>query len=331
MNDEIRPKPAIERVDVKTGFHCNNKCRFCVQGTKRQEYGDKTTEEVKQTLREARQDSDSIVFTGGEVSIRKDFLELVAYARTLEFRIIQIQTNGRMFAYKSFCEETIAAGANEFSPALHGHTEALHDFLTGAQGSYKQTCKAIQNFRALGKPVITNSVITRSNYRHLVELAMLLIRLGADQYQFAFVHPCGTADSLFFSTVPRMTFIEPFVKKGLAVGLNRGMVALTEAIPFCFMQGFENCVAERFIPRTKIFDATFVLEDYTEFRWREGKAHGPQCKVCSWKMMCEGPWREYPEHYGWSEFVPRKDPCPCEDDPDATAAEAAAKAKEIKV
>ena len=22
---------------------------------------------------------------------------------------------------------------------------------------------------------------------------------------------------------------------------------------------------------------------------------------------CEGPWREYPEHFGWDEFVARKD------------------------
>ena len=314
MTEQDIQKPAIERVDVKTGFHCNNKCRFCVQGTKRQEYGDKTTEEVKQTLRDARQDSDSIVFTGGEVSIRKDFLEVVAYAKALDFRIIQVQTNGRMFAYKKFCEQTIAAGANEFSPALHGHTEEMHDFLTATKGAFRQTCKAIQNFKELGMPVITNSVITRSNYRHLPELASLLINLGADQYQFAFVHPCGTADELFYSTVPRMTFIEPYVKRALSVGLNRGMVAMTEAIPFCFMKGFENCVAERFIPRTKIFDATFVLEDYTEFRWREGKAHGPQCKVCSWRTLCEGPWREYPEHYGWSEFVARKDPCACEEE-----------------
>ena len=309
MSDTSLMKPVVERVDVKTGFNCNNKCLFCVQGNKRDLHGNKTTEEVKETLTDAREDSDSIVFTGGEVTIRPDVLELVAFAKNLGFSVIQVQTNGRMLAYKKFCEQTIEAGANEFSPALHGHTAALHDYLTCAKNSFKQTVQSIRNLRELGQPVITNTVITRSNYRHLPEIAGILIGLGVKQYQFAYVHPVGTAGDLFFSISPRMTLIEPFVKKALSVGLQRNIVAVTEAIPYCFMKGFENSVAEKYIPRTKIFDAKFVVDDYTEFRLTEGKAHGPQCIECSWFSICEGPWREYPEHYGWDEFVPRDDPC----------------------
>lgn len=306
---ENEKKPAIERVDVKTGFNCNNRCLFCVQGKKRDLYGNKTTQEVKEVLTNARKDSDSIVFTGGEVTIRKDFLELVAFAKGLGFRIIQVQTNGRMMAYRRFCEETIAAGANEFSPALHGHTEEMHDYLTQARGAYRQTVAAIQNLAALGQRIITNSVIVRSNYRHLASLASLLVRLGVYQYQFAFVHSLGAAAENFHSVTPRMALLEPHLKAGLNVGLKAGVFALTEAVPYCFMSGFEQCVAESYMPRTKIFDAKMILDDYTEYRWTEGKSHGPQCRECTWFPVCEGPWKEYPEHYGWSEFVPRKDPC----------------------
>ena len=44
----------MERVDVKTGFNCNNRCRFCVQGDKRDLYGNKDTDEVKKVLEAAR-------------------------------------------------------------------------------------------------------------------------------------------------------------------------------------------------------------------------------------------------------------------------------------
>jgi MoaA/NifB/PqqE/SkfB family radical SAM enzyme len=301
--------PTVERVDVKTGFCCNNRCRFCVQGNKRDIHGNKSTDEVKETLRSARADSDSIVFTGGEVTIRKDFLELVAYAKSLGFRVIQIQTNGRMLAYRKFCEQTIEAGGNEFSPALHGHTEELHDYLTLAKGSFRQTVQCIKNLSSLGQKIITNSVITRSNYRHLPELAELLVQLGVHQYQFAFVHSLGTALEYFHSVTPRMALVEPFVRRGLAVGQRRGIFALTEAIPYCFMRGNEHAVAEAYIPRTKIFDAKMVLDDYTQYRWNEGKTHGPPCRECTWLPVCEGPWKEYPEHYGWGEFTPRTDEC----------------------
>lgn len=292
------------RVDVKVGFSCNNRCLFCVQGRKRYEIGDFTTREVKEKLKESRRFADSIVFTGGESTIRKDFLELVAYAKELGFKIIQIQTNGRMFAYKRFCEEAIKAGANEFSPALHGHTPQLHDYLTRSRGSFEQTTTAIKNLKSLGQYVLTNSVITKSNYRHLKELAELLVNLGVDQFQFAFVHPVGTAMEYFDRIVPRMKMIEPYVKRGLDVGIKSGKIVMTEAIPYCIMTGYEEYIAERIIPQTTIFDADFVIENYTEFRLKEGKLKGPDCPKCKYFEVCEGPWREYPERYGFSEFIP---------------------------
>jgi MoaA/NifB/PqqE/SkfB family radical SAM enzyme len=298
---------ATERVDIKTGWMCNNRCVFCVQGSKRDVYGNKDTAEVKRLLDEARNDSDSIVFTGGEVTIRKDLVEIVRHARDLGYRVIQIQTNGRMLAYRKLCEDLIEAGANEFSPALHGHTAELHDHLTCSKGSFVQTVKSIRNLKELGQNVITNSVVTRSNYRHLPELASLLVSLGVDQYQFAFVHPLGTASENFTSVVPRMSLIEPYVKKGLDVGLSAGRRVMTEAIPYCFLEGYEVFIAERVMPRTKIFEGHLTIADYTEHRLTEGKIKGPRCPECAFNPICEGPWREYPEQYGWDEFIPRSD------------------------
>lgn len=299
---------STERIDVKTGFNCNNRCLFCVQGDKRNIHGNKSTEEVKEVLRNGIKDTDAIVFTGGEVTMRKDFLELVAYAKELGFKLIQIQTNGRMLAYRKFCEETIAAGANEFSPALHGHTAELHDYLTQVKGSYKQTLQSIINLKELGQRVITNSVITRSNFRHLPDLARIFTRVKVDQFQFAFVHALGTAAQFGPRIVPRFTMIEPYIKRAIQIGEKAGSIVLTEAIPYCFMRGFEMNVAERFIPRTKIYDANFVVADYTNFRWTEGKAKAPICAECTWNPVCEGPWKDYPDIFGWDEFVPRKDP-----------------------
>jgi len=296
-----------ERVDIKTGWKCNNRCLFCVQGNKRDLYGNKPTEEVKRLLEEARRDSDSIVFTGGEVTIRPDLFELVRYARDLGYRVIQIQTNGRVLAYMKACRELVEAGATEFSPALHGHIAELHDSLTRSPGSFAQTVRAIRNLKELGQLVLTNTVITRSNFRHLPEIARLLVGLGVDQYQFAFVHPIGTAGDHFTSVVPRFTLLEPYVHRGLDVGIAAGRRVMTEAIPYCFMKGYEVYVAERIIPRTKIFEGHVTIEDYTQHRLVEGKAKGPRCRECAFDSFCEGPWREYPEHFGWDEFVPRPD------------------------
>lgn len=293
-----------KRADIKTGFLCNNQCRFCVQGNKKRAYGNKSTNQVKKHLDSARKECDGIVFTGGEVTIRPDFLELVAHARSLGFEVIQVQTNGRMFAYKEFCKKTIGAGATEFSPALHGHIPELHDYLTGVPESFAQTVSGIGNLKALEQKVITNSVVTKSNYRHLPELARLLIYLGVDQFQVAFAHPLGNAADNFDSVVPRFPLIEPFVKRAMDEGRKAGVPCMAEAMPCCFMAGYEDYIAEKVIPDTEIYDQNVTIKDYGQARRDQGKAKGERCGECKRFEVCEGPWREYPERYGWSEFKP---------------------------
>lgn len=292
------------RIDLKLGFGCNNRCRFCVQGDKRHRLPNLTTEEAKKRLAEAREHSDAIVFTGGEVTIRPDIVELVGTARALGFKVIQLQTNGRMLSYPKLALKLARAGATEFSPALHGHIPALHDFLTRSEGSFKQTTAGIQNIRALGFPIITNTVITRSNYRHLPEIAALLIDLGVTQYQFAFVHALGTASAYFSSVVPRMELIAPYVMKGLEEGRKAGVWATTEAIPPCMLPGYEEHAAEWILPDARIYDDKRILESYERYRLSEGKAKGPLCPSCGYFLLCEGPWKEYPDRYGFSEFHP---------------------------
>ncbi len=209
-----------------------------------------------------------------------------------------------MFAYQDFCLEMIKAGCTEFALALHGHTPECHDYLTSSQGSFEQTVRGIINLKNLKQRVITNTVVTKSNYRHLPEIAKLLVSLDVDQFQFAMVHALGRAKENFDSIVPRFYLIEPFVKKGLEIGIKAGKKVMTEAIPYCFMKGYEDYVAERIIPETKIFDADFVVENFTISRKVEGKMKGKKCKKCVFYKICEGPWREYPERFGWEEFAP---------------------------
>lgn len=295
-----------KRIDLKTGFACNNNCHFCVQGHKKK-FGNKETAKLKEYLeKSAKEGYKGVVFTGGEPTIRPDILDLVRHAKELGFTLIQIQTNGRRFVYKEFCKEIIDAGANEFSPALHGHTPALHDYLTSAKGAFAQTVTGIKNLKGLGQMVITNTVITKSNYRHLPAIARLLVKLQVDQFQFAFVHALGHAETNFDSVVPRKSLIESYVKKALDIGIKAGINVMTEGIPYCFMSGYEQYIAEEVIPETKIYDLDNVTEDYSKLRMDEGKKRGPQCKKCFYFKKCEGPWREYPEKFGWDEFIPVK-------------------------
>ncbi|MDD5067656.1 MAG: radical SAM protein [bacterium] len=292
----------LKRADIKVGYSCNNLCKFCVQGRKRDLLLDKTTDKLKRVLSEARRTCQQIVFTGGEPTVRPDFLELAAYARSLGFKRIQVQSNGRMFAYKRFCREAVDAGVNEFGLALHGHIPELHNYLTSSE-AFHETVQGFRNLKALGQSVFSNTVITKSNYRHLPEISRLLVSLKADQFQFAFVHALGSAQQNFFSVVPRMSMVIPYVKKGLDTGERAGVRGMTEAIPYCLMAGYEQYIAERFIPSTEIYEFNVKVE-FDKVRPVLAKKKGKECRTCRYDRICEGTWREYPARYGFSEFKP---------------------------
>ncbi len=292
-----------KRLDLKTGFSCNNNCRFCVQAHKKN-LGNRSTEDLKYDLKKARKNCIDVVFTGGEVTIRKDIFELVSYARSLGFRIIQIQSNARMLSYKDFCRKLAAAGANEFSPALHGSTPELHDFLTRAKGSFDQTTRAIRNLKSLGMRIISNTVIVKPNYRYAEDIAKLLVSLSVDQFQMAFVHAIGNAQDNFEDMVPRMTDAVPFIKKALDAGISAGIPCMAEAIPLCLMKDYEQYCSEHFIPPTQIIDVEGVDECFEHTRRSSGKTKFPKCSTCIYDDICEGPWKEYPERFGDGEFRP---------------------------
>ena len=60
----------------------------------------------------------------------------------------------------------------------------------------------------------------------------------------------------------------------------------------------------------RIVEPDREVPSYRAYRHQLGKAHGPPCEQCTWKQRCEGPWSEYPERFGWEEFIPRRDPPP---------------------
>lgn len=294
----------MKKADVKVGFLCNNKCLFCVQGDKRLTFRQKSFQVIDKELACASKDCKAVVFTGGEPTLHKGFFALLDSARSRGFQSIQIQTNGRLFCYEDFCSESVKNGATEFSIALHGHTSAIHDALTCAPKSFSQTVQGIKNLKKMGLRVSTNTVITKKNFKYLPAIADLLVVLGVEQFQFAFPHILGrAAENINRVIVPKRRVIR-YVKRALDIGIKAKKKVMVEAIPYCFMKGYEAYVAERIIPETRVFDAGFVVEKYSHYRKTIGKTKRKDCLGCRYFTICEGPWREYPANFGWKEFKP---------------------------
>ncbi|HEV2113265.1 MAG TPA: radical SAM protein [Terriglobales bacterium] len=106
-----------------------------------------------------------ILYTGGEIFARKDFLEIYTYAKKKGF-IITLFTNGTLISPK------IADHLAEWPPfgieiTLYGMTKQTYEELTSIPGSFDRCMRGIDLLRERGLPLKLKTVPTKIN-RHEV-------------------------------------------------------------------------------------------------------------------------------------------------------------------
>lgn len=296
----------MKRVDLKVWFACNNKCLFCVQWDKRLFYKQRSFIEIKRNLLdEYNKWLRAVVFTWWEPTLHKNLVESIKYAKKIGYTNIQIQSNWRTFENMEYLKELVIAWANEFWPSIHWFNPETHDLLVWCKWARKQTVEWMINIKKLWLRILTNTVITKQNYKELPLIAKLLVKLNVNQFQFAFAHISWSAEKNKLDIIPKKTEIMPYVKEWLDIWKNAWIICMTEAIPFCLMQWYEWAIAEyNFMPETTVYDGEKTTESYISYRLNEWKAKRKECLQCSKNNICEWPWKEYPELYWWNEFKP---------------------------
>ena len=102
-----------------------------------------------------------LLYTGGEIFARKDFLEIYTYAKQKGF-LITLFTNGILI------NERIADYLLEYPPfaieiTLYGRTKKTYEALTGIPGSYERCLRGIELLRERGLPLKLKTVPTTIN------------------------------------------------------------------------------------------------------------------------------------------------------------------------
>jgi len=299
--------------DIKLGYTCNNNCIHCVIADHRIqciERGipiDLTTKEFKkELLKSKKQGYDSIVFTGGEPTMRKDFIELLNFANYLCLSIA-LQTNGRMFYYKDFVREVCKIPRIFFVIAVHGHNAEVHDSITRVKGSFRQTIAGIQNLIDLKQKVCGKVVISKLNMFNLENITKLFKNLGVNNLTFAFPHAQGNAMKYFGDVVPKYSEVMNNIYKTIEYCKENMMNVKFEAIPLCLMKGYETMVGDvkRHQEKRRLKFLSSEEMDWNVVR-KKIKSKFEQCRECKYDDICEGVWEEYPDKYGSEEFIPVK-------------------------
>ena len=277
----------IQKVEIVTGFSCNNNCRFCSIGERS---FDKSTETLKRDVeRAARITRKEINFTGGEPTIRKDIFELVEFASSFKFEDVRVTTNGRMFSYKSFARKMLTSGLTGAIFSIHAPTPSVHDYLTRVDGSFVQAMKGWKNLRNLGCEIDNNVVLTSRNYMLLPELAEYLSKNGLRA--MCIIYP--TIDGNLLKNpelIPEFGRVAPFVHKTIDILKKHKKTVWCLNIPLCFMQGYEK-YSELMELKTRMIWPNEET-DLDEKRM-EGRKKVDACNECRFRLICAG----IPERY----------------------------------
>jgi len=281
---------------IETGTSCNNQCGYCPQRALRTARGrgfDQGTGELKRRIDLAKtQGFEEIAFSGGEPTIRKDLIELIEYSKSIGFSRVSMTTNGRMFAYRDFARRVVDAGLTGVSVSLHGPNPAIHDSLTGVEGSFEQTVaglKVLSEVRAErdGRPDLhTITVIVPANQGHLGETLVLAGRLGVRPH---IVQPfvvsrevLDLADRFLLSTEA----IVGEIRQAIDNGLPHGGRVKPYNVPPCLLEGMGDTI-EIQEDRLRTFHAFVDELDAPAGQGARGQfVRTDQCREC--RYYCPG-------------------------------------------
>ncbi len=109
-----------------------------------------------------------LLYTGGEIFARKDFLEIYTYAKKKGF-LITLFTNGTII------NEQIADYLAEWPPfaieiTLYGRTRETYEALTAIPGSYDRCLRGIKLLKERGLPLKLKTVATSINKHEVVAM-----------------------------------------------------------------------------------------------------------------------------------------------------------------
>ena len=164
-------------VQLDLTYRCNEQCVHCYLD--HDDHGEMTTAEIKHLLKEMAEAGVFVLtLSGGEIFMRKDFFEILEYARELTF-CVKLKTNAVLI------REAQAARLRDLAVAsiqisIYSHRPAVHDSITKVPGSLQRSIRAIRFLKSQGLKVIMANVLMTENMEDYQGVRELAEELGAE-------------------------------------------------------------------------------------------------------------------------------------------------------
>ncbi len=165
-------------VQLDLTYRCNERCVHCYLD--HDDHGEMTTAEIKNLL-DQMADAGVFVLTlsGGEIMLRRDFFEILEYARRQLLFCVKLKTNAMLIREK---EAALIRdlGVESIQISIYSHRPEVHDAITLVPGSLKKSIEAIRFLKAQGLRVVIANVLMIQNVQDYRGVRALAEELGVE-------------------------------------------------------------------------------------------------------------------------------------------------------
>jgi radical SAM protein with 4Fe4S-binding SPASM domain len=165
-------------VQLDLTYRCNERCVHCYLD--HEDHGEMDTAEIKHLLDEMAEAGVFILtLSGGEIFLRKDFFELLEYARRNLLFCVKLKTNAIMIR-ESQAARIRDIGVESIQISIYSHRPEVHDAITLVPGSLKRSLDAARFLKAQGLRVIFANVLMVQNAQDYRGVRALAQELGVE-------------------------------------------------------------------------------------------------------------------------------------------------------
>ncbi|MBS1266538.1 MAG: 7-carboxy-7-deazaguanine synthase [Candidatus Woesearchaeota archaeon] len=278
-----------EAVVIAFNHGCNCNCLMCPNTPAYRKQTDMDIDEIKEDLlKKINPDTKHITITGGEPTLRNDLLDILEMINNKWPNItMRLLSNGRFFYYNSYLNSFLDKGIKnlEFGIPICGSNPKIHDKITQAEGSFKQTIGGVKNLL---------------NAKQLVELRIVINKLNIDD-----LYNMSKLIKKELNSILRVTYYYMQITGNAQINKDKVYVSYDE-INEKINPTLENL--KQFEIGLCHFPLCTLDSKWWPYAWKTVKDYKlffpEKCNSCLYKKYCLGIHRSYKAKFGLDEFNP---------------------------